>query len=96
VVDLLNALGYEPHLGHLCEQHLRLRLSQHTQLVVPAASFNKKSIDESPIRCWLLQIELRLVGDNLESEVDLVDGDSVLASVVLLQAGQETLCEIEA
>mmetsp|Transcript_19151 Transcript_19151/g.64150 ORF Transcript_19151/g.64150 Transcript_19151/m.64150 type:complete len:300 (-) Transcript_19151:99-998(-) len=88
--------GLEPDHGHLCVQDLWLRLPKDTLVRVPAAAIEVQPVDQAAFCGRLGRGVHPHVAQDFEVEVDLVDGDPVLARVVLSRAGDEGLREEEA
>lgn len=87
--------GHKPEDGHRAEQHLGVALLQHFLLSVPPAAFNVEAFDEGSIFGLHRGVDAPGIADHLEIELDVVNGNFVLPSIVLLDARQEALGEVE-
>lgn len=83
-----------PDEGHFGEKLLGVRFFECSLLFVPSAAFKEHTVDVSTVRSFSFLIEFRFV-HHLVIPLNLIDSDSVLSSIVLLQSSQETLCEEE-
>jgi len=68
---------------HLSVQDFRVGLLKGLFSFIPSASFNEKTVDMNTIFWSSIWINLRLI-KNLEVHIDLINGNDVLSSVVLL------------
>lgn len=83
--------GNEVHLGHFVEERAQVAFSQLHFGPVPLGAFDLQAAH------LLAEFSsfLRLVHQKLECEVQLVDCNVFLSGVVLENAGQERLSEVE-
>jgi hypothetical protein len=92
----LNCLArFEVDIGHLCEQHLGVRLAQHVHIIVPTTSFQVKAMHVRPIVRRHPRVITILLREDLVVKFNLVDSDDKLTRIVLFNASQERLSEEE-
>ena len=95
-VDALQ-VGYldrlDPDHRHLVVQHLGHLLGESAGLAVPARAIHEQAVYVGAVLGLLVHI---VDGYDLEVEVEQVDGNGVAARVVLLDAGEKGLREVEA
>mmetsp|Transcript_1527 Transcript_1527/g.5997 ORF Transcript_1527/g.5997 Transcript_1527/m.5997 type:complete len:549 (+) Transcript_1527:50-1696(+) len=91
-LDVRGPHGHEAHDGHGGEEHLGLRLGEHHRGLVEARALQEEAVDVGAV-VGLLRV--RVLGHHLEVPRARVDGDGVLARVVLHDAGEEGLREEE-
>lgn len=87
--------GHKPEDGHRAEQHLGNALLQHFLLSVPTAAFKEEAVYECTVFGLHGGVNAPRIADHLEIELDVVNGNFVLPGIVLFDACQETLCEME-
>lgn len=87
--------GHQPHDGDGGDEHLGVRLFQVLVVGVPSASFNEQAMDKGTIVRLLGGVYALGIGDDLEVELDGIDGDLVLSGVVLFHTSQERVNEME-
>mmetsp|Transcript_45985 Transcript_45985/g.114330 ORF Transcript_45985/g.114330 Transcript_45985/m.114330 type:complete len:251 (+) Transcript_45985:1345-2097(+) len=88
--------GFEPHHGHIAEQHLGRRLANHLLVVIPLGPIHEQTIHIATRLRLLLQHILGLTSVQYGVVInELVDGHACGAGVVLQSAGEERLREEE-
>lgn len=84
------SIRHPMHRWRKGEQDLRLRVFQTTIFLVPPRSFQEQSVREHSIR-WACMHGLGLLISHLEVKDHIVDGNRILARVVLRRASQKRL-----
>lgn len=88
-------LGHEPHDGHLGVELLGVRIVNHVRRIVPSSALHEHPVDVAPVFWFLGDLRNRVLVDDLEVKLKLVNGDDVLARIVLQRGRQEGLREKE-
>jgi len=86
---------FEPQVWHRCEQLFRCWFLQHVDVRIPSATFKIQTINVSTIsrsNFWILFV---LLTENFKVEVQLINSNHILSSVVLLKTSQERLSKEE-
>ena len=94
-IDFTHLSWFKPNVRHLGVENLRVRLSEDFLFAAPAAAFQEQSVDIGTVFCAGLKIVFLGVTHDFELEIDLIDRDHMLSSIVLLDTCQETLGEEE-
>lgn len=89
------ALGHEPDDRHFSVQLLGVRVVQDVSRAVPARTLHEHTIDVATIVWFLSDLAQRVLVNDLEVELELIDGDNVLSGVVLQRGSEESLGEEE-
>merc|ERR1712147_439078 len=83
MVNLRFLFRHDVNSLHFAGKNLRKRFIQSSSFFIPAASFNEKSINVNTIFGMFGKISFYFIIDNLEGEVNCIDSNSVLPSIVL-------------
>lgn len=87
--------GHEPDKWHFSVELLGLRIVQNVGRAVPSSTLHEQSMTVDTI-IWLFgDLSESVLIDDLEVELELVDGDNVLTGVVLQGCREEGLREEE-